>query len=100
MSEGNLIAWPEQFSLFTCRITRDRIEFERTRVSSYGYPVSKWAKMLACCHGNFFSFHCLENESNEPKDSKTEGTENFPDFPEEASQMWNVVLVVSLQRKD
>ena len=52
MSEGKLFAWPGQFSLFTCRITRDTTEFERTRVSAYGYPVSKWANMQACCHGN------------------------------------------------
>ena len=30
----------------------------------------------------FFSFHCLENESNEPKESNTEGTENYPDLPQ------------------
>ena len=40
MGEGNLVAWPEHLSLFTSRKTRDGIEFERTRVSSYGYPVS------------------------------------------------------------
>ena len=47
-----------------------------------GYPVSKWANMLANCHVNFFSFHCLENESNVPKDRNTEGTENYPDLPQ------------------
>ena len=55
MNEGKLVAWQEQFSLFTCRITRDKIGFERTRVSSYGYPVSKWANMLAYCHGNLLA---------------------------------------------
>ena len=29
----------------------------------------------------FFSFHCLENESNELKESNTEETEKFPDLP-------------------
>ena len=29
----------------------------------------------------FFSFHCLENESNEPQESNTERTDNFPDLP-------------------
>ena len=48
----------------------------------------------------YISFNCLENESNEPKESNTEGTENFPDFPKEANQIRNVVVVVSLQRKD
>ena len=30
----------------------------------------------------FFSFHCLENESNVLKDQNTEGTENYPDLPQ------------------
>ena len=41
MREGNLVAWPEQFSLFTSRKTPDRIEFEGTRVFADGYLVSK-----------------------------------------------------------
>ena len=81
MSEGNLFAWPEQFSLFPCRITRDRIEFERTRVSFRrisGFEMGEYASMLPW---KFISFHCLENESNEPKESNIEATENFPDLP-------------------
>ena len=79
MSEGNLVAWPEQFFslLFTSRKTRDRFEFERTRVSSYGYLVFGM-RMLP---RKFISFHCLENKSNELKESNTERTENFPDLP-------------------
>ena len=82
MSEGNLIAWPEQFSLFTSRITRDRFEFERTRVSSLrisGFEMGEYAGELP---RKFISFHCLENESNVPKDYNTGGTENYPDLPQ------------------
>ena len=30
----------------------------------------------------FFSFHCLENDSNELKGSNTEGAQNYPDLPQ------------------
>ena len=43
------------FSLFIIRRTRDRFEFERTRGSFWGYPVSKWANMLATCHINLLA---------------------------------------------
>ena len=77
MSEGKLIACPEQFSLFTCKITGDRFEFERLRIS--GFEMGEYAGVLP---RKFISFHCLENEPNEPKESNTEGTENFPDLPQ------------------
>ena len=48
----------------------------------YGYPVLKWANVLANCHVNLSALHCLENESNVPTDHNTEGTENFPDLPQ------------------
>ena len=70
------------FSLFTARITRDRIKFERTHVSSVrisGFEMGEYAGELP---RKFISFHCLENESNEPKDHNTEGTENYPDLPQ------------------
>ena len=82
MSEGYLIAWPEQFFLFTSRITRDRFEFERTSVSSLrmsGFEMGEYAGELP---RKFISFHCLESESNVPKDHNTEGTENYPDLPQ------------------
>ena len=81
ISEGKLIAWPGQFSLFTCRITRDRIELERTRVSAYGYPVFEMGEYAGMLPRKFISFQCLENQSNEQKGSNTEGAENFPDLP-------------------
>ena len=70
------------FSLFTSRITRGRIKFERTRASSLrisGFEMGEYAGELP---RKFISFHCLENESNVPKDHNTEGTENFPDLPQ------------------
>ena len=70
------------FSLFTSRITRDRFEFERTRVSFLrisGFEMGEHAGELP---RKFISFHCLENESNVPKDHNTEGTENYPDLPQ------------------
>ena len=70
------------FSLFTSWITRDRFEFERTRVSSLrisGFEMGEFAGELP---RKFISFHCLENESNVPKDHNTEGTENYPDLPQ------------------
>ena len=69
------------FSLFTIRSTRDRFEFERTRVSSYGYPVSEMGEYAGMLPRKFISFHCLQNESNETQESNTEGTENFLDLP-------------------
>ena len=69
------------FSLFTSRTTRDRIEFERTRASAYGYPVFEMGEYAGMLPRKFISFHCLENESNVQKESNTEGTENFPDLP-------------------
>ena len=69
------------FSLFTSKITRDRFEFERTRVSAYGYPVFEMGEYAGELPRKFISFHCLENESNEPKESNTEGTERFPVLP-------------------
>ena len=70
------------FSLFTSRITRDRFEFERTRVSSLrisGFEMGEYAGELP---RKFISFLCLENESNVPaKDHNTEGIENYPDLP-------------------
>ena len=42
------------------------------------FEIGDYAGMLP---RKFFSFHCIENESNELNDSKTEGTENFPDIP-------------------
>ena len=71
-----------KFSLFTSRITRDRFEFERTRVSSLrisGFEMGEYAGELP---RKFISFHCLENESNVPKDHNTERTESYPDFPQ------------------
>ena len=70
------------FSLFTSRITRDRFEFERTRVSSLrisGFEMGEYAGELPRI---FINFHCLENESNVPKDHNTEGTENYSGFPQ------------------
>ena len=70
------------FSLFTSRITRDRFEFERTRVSSLrisGFDMGEYAGELP---RKFISFHCLENESDVPKDHNTGGTENYPDLPQ------------------
>ena len=78
------------FSLFTSRITRDRFESERTRVSSLrisGFEIGEYAGELP---RKFISFHCLENESNVPKDHNTEGTENYPDL----SQRSEVEIVV------
>ena len=63
-------------------ITRDRFEFERTRVSSLrisGFEMGEYAGEMP---RKFISFHCLENESNVPKDHNTEGTENYPDLPQ------------------
>ena len=82
MSESNLIAWPEQFSLFTARITRDRFKFERTRVSSLGISGFEMGEYAGELPRKFISFHCLENESNVLKDHNTEGTENYPDLPQ------------------
>ena len=68
--------------LFTCRITHDRFEFERTRVSSLrisGFEVGEYAGELP---RKFISFHCLENESNVLKDHNTEGAENDADLPQ------------------
>ena len=79
------------FSLFTSRITRDRYEFERTRVSAYGYPVFEMGEYAGEFPRKFISFHCLENESNEVRDSNTDGTENFPDL----SQKSEAEIVVS-----
>ena len=70
------------FSLFTIRITRDRFEFERTRVSSIrisGFEMGEYAGELL---RTFISFHCLENESDVPKGHNTEETENYPDLPQ------------------
>ena len=69
------------FSLFTIRITRDRFEFERTRVSSLrisGFEMGEYAGELP---RKFISLHCLENESDVPKSHNTEETENYPDLP-------------------
>ena len=41
--------------------------------------MGEYAGELPC---KFFSFHCLENESNVAKDHNTEGTENQPDLPQ------------------
>ena len=71
-----------KFLLFTSRITRNRFEFERTRASSYGYPVFEMGEHAAEMPRKFISFHCLANESNEQKDSNIEGTENFPGLPQ------------------
>ena len=70
------------FSLFTRRITRDRFEYERTRVTCIrisGFEMGEYAGELP---RKFISFHCLENESNEPKDKNTEGVQNYPDLPQ------------------
>ena len=48
----------------------------------YGYPVSKWANMLANGHVNLLASIVLENESSVPKNHNTEGTENYPDLPQ------------------
>ena len=77
--------------LFTSKITRDRFEFERTRVSSLrisGFEMGEYAGELP---RKFISFHCLENESNVPKDHNTEGADNFPDLPQR-SQVEIVVI--------
>ena len=71
-----------KFSLFTCRITRDRFEFERTRFSSLrisGFEMGAYDGELP---RKFISFHCLENETNVPKDHNTDGTKNYPDLPQ------------------
>ena len=84
MREGN-------FSLFTSRITRDRFEFERTRVSSLrisGFEMGEYAGELP---RKFISFHCLENESNVPKDHNTEGTENYPDLSQRSKVEFMVI---------
>ena len=70
------------FSLFTCRITRDRFVFERTRVSSLRKSGFEMGEYAGESPRKFISFHCLENESNEPKDHNTEGTENYPELPQ------------------
>ena len=70
------------FFLLTSRITRDKVEFERTRVSCLrisGFEMGEYAGELP---RKFISFHCLDNKSNVPKDHNTEGTENFPDLPQ------------------
>ena len=70
------------FSLFTIRITRDRLEFERTRVSSLrisGFEMGEYAGELP---RKFISFHCLENESDVPKGHNTEEAEKYPDLPQ------------------
>ena len=80
-----------KFSLFTSRLTRDRFEFERTRISSLrisGFEMGEYAGELP---RKFISFHCLENESNVPKDHNTEETENYPDLPQR-SEVETVVI--------
>ena len=70
------------FSLFTIRLTRDRFDFERARVSSLrisGFEMGEYAGKLP---RKFISFHCLENESNVPKGHNTEQTQNYPDLPQ------------------
>ena len=70
------------FSLFNIRITRDRFDFERTRVSSLrisGFEMDEYAGELP---RKYISFHCLENESDVPKSHNTEETENYPDLPQ------------------
>ena len=52
---------------------------------------SKWPNMLAICLVNFFTFHCLENVSNELKHSNTEATENYPDLPQRSESEFVVI---------
>ena len=79
------------FFLFTSRITRERFEFGRTRASTYGYPVFEMGENGGDIPRKFFSFHCLENESNALKDSNTEGTENYPDLPRRSESKFVVI---------
>ena len=91
MSEGNFVAWPEQVFLFTSGITRDRLKFERTRVSSLrisGFEMGEYAGELP---RKFICFHCLENESNVPKNLNIEGTENYPDVPQRSEEEIKVI---------
>ena len=82
ISESKLIAWPVQFlSVLTIRITRERFESERTRNSAEGRSVCEMGRNAGVLPRKFFSFHCLENESNELNGSNTEGAENSPDLP-------------------
>ena len=77
ISEGNLVG-PSNFSLFTSRITCDGFKFEPTRALVYGYPAFEMGELPR----KFFSFHCLEIESNELRESDTERAENYPDLPQ------------------
>ena len=71
-----------KLSLFTSRITRDRFEFERKRVSVYEYPVFEMGEYAGELPRKFFNFHCQENESSKMRKSNTEGTGNYPDVPQ------------------
>ena len=79
------------FALFTGRITRDRFEFERTRVSTHGNPVFEMGEFAGELPRKFISFHCLENESNEVKERNTERTENFPDLPQRSESEITII---------
>ena len=70
------------FSLFTSRISRDRFEFERTRVSSLRISGFEMGENAGELPRKFISFHCLENEPNVPKDLNTDGAENYPYLPQ------------------
>ena len=74
------------FSLFTIRIIRDRFDFERTRASAYGYPVSETGENAGELPRKFISFQGLENESIELGMSNTGGTETYPNIPGGANQ--------------
>ena len=71
-----------KLSLFTNRITRDRIEFERTRASASGHTVFEMGECAGELPRKFISFYFSENESNEMKGSNTEGTEKILDLPQ------------------
>ena len=69
-------------SIFNSRITRDRFEFERTRVSCYGYPILEMGGFAGELPRKFLSFYCLEAEPNELRDSNAEETESYPELPQ------------------
>ena len=55
MSEGNLVAWPEQF--FSSVIGAHVIDLSLNEHVFLLTDIrfSKWANMLACCHGNLLA---------------------------------------------
>ena len=95
MIEGKLIAWPKQYSLFTKRITCDRIEFEQTRVSAWGRPIFEMGEFAGVLPRNFVRLPCLENESNALNVSSTDCAEHSSDLPRESE--WETVVVAKTE---